>query len=69
MRGSVGKQPVVSAGRSEERACGRGLTVFLVGKARLGRARSLGLDSPNTVGGLQAIGVGSSCLVPGPGLI
>ena len=37
--------------------------MFSVGKA------SLGLDSLNNVGGLSATGVGSSCLVSGPGLI
>lgn len=40
-----------------------------VGEARQSRVNSLGLDSLNNVGGLWARGVGSACLVPGPGLI
>lgn len=40
-----------------------------VGKARLGRVHSLGPDPLNHVGGLWPIGVGSSYLLSGPGLI
>lgn len=45
------------------------LYCVFVGKARLGRVNSLGLDPLNHVGGLWPIGVGSSYLLSGPGLI
>ena len=38
-------------------------------KVKQGRGNSLALTSLNNVGGLYAIGVVSSCLVPGSGLI
>lgn len=36
-------------------------------KVKQGRGNSIALTSLNNVGGLYAIGVVSSCLVPGPG--
>lgn len=41
------------------------LYCVFVGKARLGRVNSLGLDHLNHVGGLWPIGVGSSYLLSG----
>lgn len=40
-----------------------------IGKARHSRVRSLGLASWNNFSRLWALGVVSSCLVPGPGMI
>lgn len=39
------------------------------GKVRQGRVNCLGLANLNNFGGLWAIGVIPSCLVPGPGMV
>lgn len=63
--GPRGKAPgFVRRQKSEEKAWSRGFNVFSVGKARLGRVNSLGLDDLNNVSRLWATEVGSSCLVP-----
>lgn len=49
------------------RAWLRAFIMFSVGKARQGKGNSLGLASLNNVSRLWAIGVVSSCLVPGSG--
>lgn len=45
-----------------------GESLYSLRKARQGRVNSVGVAGVNNPGGLWAIGVASSCLVPGPGM-
>lgn len=65
------RAPRWSGSRRQEwrEGLGHGFIWVSTGKERQGRVNSLGLANMNNSGGLWAIGVVPSCLVPGPRMI